>query len=68
MHRSRGLAILEAITRQLLVKTLRAGKDLACDLESVEISSGAIIKCNYEFCVKMVNKANIHFKTPSIVT
>jgi hypothetical protein len=24
--------------------------------------------CNYELCVKVVNKSNIHFKTPSVVT
>jgi hypothetical protein len=39
---SRGIAIVGAITRQLLVKTLRAGKDLPCALE--------ICKCNYELC------------------
>jgi hypothetical protein len=27
---STGIAIVGAVTRQLLVKTLRAGKDLAC--------------------------------------
>jgi hypothetical protein len=31
------------------------------------ISDGAIIKCNYELCVKVVNKSNIKPKTPSTV-
>jgi hypothetical protein len=34
----------------------------------VEVSDGAKIKCNYESCDKVVNKSNIHFKTPSMVT
>jgi hypothetical protein len=34
----------------------------------VEISDGAIIKLNYELCVKVVNKSNIQPETPSIVT
>jgi hypothetical protein len=29
---SRGTAIVGAVTRQLLMKTLQAGKDLVCDL------------------------------------
>jgi hypothetical protein len=33
----------------------------------VEISDGAIIKCNYELCVKVVNKSNIQSKTQSRV-
>jgi hypothetical protein len=40
--------LLEAVTRQLIVETLWAGKDLACYLENVEISDDAIIKCSYE--------------------
>jgi hypothetical protein len=62
--------LLEAITRQLLVKTLQAGKDLACALViyKVEISDGTIIKCNYELCVKVVNESNIQSKTPPRVT
>jgi hypothetical protein len=47
--------LLEAIIKQLLVKILRAGKDLL----SVEISDGAIIKCNYELCAKVVNSVII---------
>jgi hypothetical protein len=31
-HGSRGIAIVGVVTRQLLVKTLQAGKDLACAL------------------------------------
>jgi hypothetical protein len=50
------------------VKTLQAGKDLMCDLQSVKISDGAIIKCNYGLCVELVNKSNIQTKTPSRVT
>jgi hypothetical protein len=33
----------------------------------MEISDGAIVKWNYELCVKVVNKFNIRPKTPSIV-
>jgi hypothetical protein len=32
----------------------------------VEIGDGAIIKCNYEVCVKVVNKSNIKSETSSI--
>jgi hypothetical protein len=31
-HESRATAIVDAVARQLLMKTLRAGKDLVCDL------------------------------------
>jgi hypothetical protein len=34
----------------------------------MKISDGAIIRCNYVFCVKVVNKSNIQTNTPSIVT
>jgi hypothetical protein len=34
----------------------------------VEIDDGAVIKCNYESCVKVVSKSNIQSKTPSEVT
>jgi hypothetical protein len=34
----------------------------------VEISDGSVIKCSYELCGKVVNKSNIHSKTPSKVT
>jgi hypothetical protein len=34
----------------------------------VEISGGAIIKCDYELSVKVVNKSNSQSKTPSRVT
>jgi hypothetical protein len=34
----------------------------------VEISDGARIKCNYELCVKVVNKSNIQSTTSSRVT
>jgi hypothetical protein len=34
----------------------------------VEISHGAIIKCSYEFCVKVVIKFKLQSKTPSRVT
>jgi hypothetical protein len=37
-------------------------------LVCVKISDGAIIKCNYEVCVKMVNKSNIQSKPQSRVT
>jgi hypothetical protein len=56
--------------RKLLLKTLQAGKDLVSALVicELEISDGAIIKCNYKLCVKVVNKSNIQSKTPSRVT
>jgi hypothetical protein len=40
--------LLEAVTRKCLVKTLRAGKDIACALviNIVEISDEAVINCN----------------------
>jgi hypothetical protein len=34
----------------------------------VEISDGAVIKCNYELCAKVVSKSNIQPKPPSRVT
>jgi hypothetical protein len=34
----------------------------------MEIGDGAIIKCNYELCVKVVNKSIIQSTTTSIVT
>jgi hypothetical protein len=33
----------------------------------VEIIDGAIIKCNYELCVKVANKSNVQSETPSRV-
>jgi hypothetical protein len=30
----------------------------------VEISDGAVIKCNYELCAEVVNKPNIQSKNP----
>jgi hypothetical protein len=33
---------------------------------SMELSDGAIIKCNYRWCVNVVNKSNIQPKPPSI--
>jgi hypothetical protein len=50
------------------VKTLWAGKDVASDLGIMEINGGAIIKCSYESCVKVLNKFNIQSQNPSIVT
>jgi hypothetical protein len=38
------------------------------DLKSAEISDGAVINCNYELCVKVVNKSNIQSKTPSRIS
>jgi hypothetical protein len=61
------MAIVEAITRQLLVKTLQAGKYLACVLVICKVWKLAMA-CSHESCVKMVNKSNIKTKTPSIVT
>jgi hypothetical protein len=52
------------------MKTLQAEKDLSCssELKSVESSDGAIINCNYELCVKVVNKYIIQSSSSSIVT
>jgi hypothetical protein len=36
-HRSRGIAIVGAVTRQLLVKTLQAGRDLACGVVNCKV-------------------------------
>jgi hypothetical protein len=46
-------------------------ENLACALvicKSVEISDGAIIKCNFKSCFKMISKSNIQFGTPSRAT
>jgi hypothetical protein len=41
--------LLEAVTRKRLVKTLKAGEDLACsDLYSVEVSDSVIVICSYD--------------------
>jgi hypothetical protein len=37
------------------------------DFYSVEISNDAILKCNFESCVKVVTKSNIQSKTTSVV-
>jgi hypothetical protein len=51
--------LLEAVTKQRLVKTLKAGEGLACcDLKSVEISESAVIACSSEWCVQVVNKSS----------
>jgi hypothetical protein len=46
-------ALLEIVTRERLVKT--AGWKMLSgfrgDLQSVEISDGAVVTCTYEFCV-----------------
>jgi hypothetical protein len=34
----------------------------------VKINGGAVVKCNYELCVEVVNKSSIQSKTPSRVT
>jgi hypothetical protein len=34
----------------------------------VEISDGAVIKCNYELYAKVASKSNMESKTPSNVT
>jgi hypothetical protein len=62
-------AVVGAVTRQLLVKTLLAGKDLACTLLICKVwknSDDAIIKC-HESCVKVANKSNIRSNIPSRV-
>jgi hypothetical protein len=47
--------LLEAVTREQLVKRQQTGKDLVCAVVmciSVEISDGAVIACSYELlCV-----------------
>jgi hypothetical protein len=32
------------------------------------MSDGAVIKCNYELCAKVVSKSNHQSETPSVVT
>jgi hypothetical protein len=57
-HGSRGVAIVGAVTRQLLMRHCGLETDLACalsELYSVEISNGAIIKCSYELCMTRPN-------------
>lgn len=50
--------LLSFVTKQRLVKTLQAGEDLACsDLWIVEIGDSAVITCNSEWCVEVVNKS-----------
>jgi hypothetical protein len=66
-HGSRRTATVGALTRQLLVKTLWAGKDLLCDLVICKVWKSAMALCNYEWCVKVVNKSNLLSKTPLIV-
>jgi hypothetical protein len=61
--------LLEAVTRERLVKTQQTENTVCCrDLLSAEISNGAIIKCSHKLCVKVVNKYNLQFKTMSVVT
>jgi hypothetical protein len=43
--------LLEAVSKERLVKIQQAGKDLAGDLWIMEISSGAVIACSSESCV-----------------
>jgi hypothetical protein len=64
--------LLETVTRQLLVRTLRAEKVLVCAVVickvCVDINDDTISERNYELCVNVVNKSNIQSKTPSIAT
>jgi hypothetical protein len=41
--------LLEAVTKERLVKTQQTGNDLVCAV--VEISGGAVITCRFESCV-----------------
>jgi hypothetical protein len=41
---------LETVTRERLVRTEKAGKNLAGDLRIVEISGDAAIACTYDLC------------------
>jgi hypothetical protein len=62
--------LFAAVTRERLVKTAgwKRLNGCCCDLCIVENSGGAVIKCNYELCTKVVNKLNFQSNTPSIVT
>jgi hypothetical protein len=68
---SRRIAIVRSLYQDTSSEDTASWKrlSLCCsDLQSVEISDGAIIKCNDGVCVKVVNKSNIQSKTPSRVT
>jgi hypothetical protein len=68
-HRSRGIAIVGAIIRQLLVTTLQAGNDLACPLVICKVWRSAMalqLSIVMRF-VKVVNKADLHSK-PCLIT
>jgi hypothetical protein len=54
--------LLEAVARELLMKTQQAGKELA---DAVVISGGAVIACSSEWCIQVVNKS-IHQSKPRL--
>jgi hypothetical protein len=63
---SRGTAIVRSHYQATTNEDTAGWKRLSVycsELKSVEISDGAIIKCNYELCVQVVNKSNIQSKT-----
>lgn len=70
--RSRRLAIIGAVTKQLLVKTLQARKDLACVVMVYKVwkSAMALYLSVVRSCVLKwsINKSNIQLKTSSRVT
>jgi hypothetical protein len=57
--------LLEAVARELLVKTQQAGNILA---GAVVIIGGAVTACSFESCVRVVNKCIHQSKIWSIVT
>jgi hypothetical protein len=60
------LAIFRSRCQEISNEDTAGWKVLGCGLvncESVKISDGAIIKRNYELCVKVINKFNIQSET-----
>jgi hypothetical protein len=56
--------LLEAVTRERQVKAKRLKRltVCCCDLQSVEICVGTIIKCSHQSCAKVVNNSDLQPK------
>jgi hypothetical protein len=69
-HGCRGTAVVGAVTRQLLVKAQRAGKDLICAVVNCKVweLAMALYLSVVTRCVKLVNKFSIQSETPLTVT
>jgi hypothetical protein len=58
-------SLLEAVTRERMVKTQQARKDLACAVligKVWRLAMALLITCNYELRGKVVNKFNLRSK------